>query len=79
MSLSDTEDVSVQTGADSSSDSSSSGDSTEDVSVQTGSDSSSSSESYAEAGSKEEVAKRPRYAFKGLVQQTSAGAKNNQK
>ena len=38
VSLSDTEDVSVQTGADSdsSSDSSSSGDSTEDVSVQTG-------------------------------------------
>ena len=51
---------------------------TEDVSVQTGADSPSSSESDAEAVSDEEVAKRPRYALKGLVQQTSAGATNNQ-
>ena len=77
VSLTDTEDVSGQTGAESSSSSSSSGDSTYQVSAKSGSDSSSSNESDSEVLVNEVIAKRPPHALQGLVQQTSADATNN--
>ena len=82
VSLTDTEEVSAQSEAESSSSSaSSSGDSTYQVSAKSVSDSSSSNsnESDSDILVDEVIAKRPRHALQGLVQQTSADATNNQK